>query len=68
MTTQTLAGRLLSDQEILAVSGGNGPCFSVPTLSGCPVNPNGTITPCDDHMAGSGCPSGPPGVHPGIGG
>jgi hypothetical protein len=65
MSVQTLAGRLLTDQELQRVSGGDGICFSVPTLSGCPSNPDGSISACDDEQVGGGC-EGPPMVYPGI--
>lgn len=58
MTAMTLAGTLLSEQDINEVSGGDGVCVCAPTLTGCPPNPNGTITACDEACTGSGC-SGP---------
>lgn len=59
MSNMTLAGTLLDEQEIAAVSGGDGPCICAPTIEGCPPDPNGGITACDTRCTGSGCPDGP---------
>lgn len=62
MTRSTLAGVLLSEQEINEVSGADGFCVCAPTLTGCVPNPDGTITPCDQRCTGTSCPPGSPGV------
>ena len=55
--TKSLAGRLLSEQEIKSVNGGQVICICFPTL--CP-NSDGTYSACDEECAGDGCQSSPP--------